>query len=335
MKNILITGGAGFIGTNLAAHYLKKNSHVTIYDNLYRPGVKANLDWLKSAFPTKKLTIKIADILDQPKLNQAVKNQHIIFHLAGQTAVTTSINKPRLDFEINALGTLNLLESIRRKNSKAILVTASTNKVYGNLSRLKLTTTKTRYRIRGKSSITETEPLDFYSPYGCSKGTADQYTRDYHRIYGLKTIVFRQSCIYGPNQLGVEDQGWLAHLTALAIKNQSLSIFGTGKQVRDVLYVSDLISAFDLAIKRISKTAGHIYNIGGGVGNTLSLLELIDLLEHLTGHKIKLKFYPQRPGDQQIYISDTAKAKKDFDWSPSTSPKTGVKLLYNWLHETL
>ncbi len=333
--NVLITGGAGFIGANLAAHYLGKKAKVTVYDNLHRPGVKKNITWLKKNYPSQYLTVKIADILNYRILEEAVKGQHIIFHMAGQTAVTTSIQDPMTDFELNARGTLNLLEAVRNNSPRAVVVTASTNKVYGNLDRLKLKENKTRYKVIGKATIDESEPLDFHSPYGCSKGTADQYTRDYSRIYGIKTIVFRQSCIYGTHQLGVEDQGWLAHFAAMSIKKKSINIFGNGKQVRDALYINDLIQAYDKAVTNINTTAGNIYNIGGGEDNTVSLLELITLLEKVSGEKINTKFFLERPGDQQVFISDNSKAKKDFKWKPTTSVEDGVEKLYYWLKESL
>lgn len=335
MKTVLITGGAGFIGTNTADTYLKKRHRVIIYDNLYRPGVEKNLAWIKKHQHRQNLTIVKADILDQKKLSASVKQANIIFHLAGQTAVTTSVSNPRLDFEFNALGTLNVLEAIRQHNPKAIIVTASTNKVYGNLSRLNISEAKTRYKVTGKQSVSETEPLDFYSPYGCSKGTADQYTRDYHRMYGLHTISFRQSCIYGPHQLGVEDQGWLAHFAASALSDRNITLFGSGKQVRDVLYVDDLVSAYDLAVQNITTTAGQVYNIGGGTKNTVSLLELITLLEKILNRPIITSLSTTRPGDQKVYISDITKATRHFGWRPSVSVADGVNHLVQWLQTSL
>lgn len=332
---ILITGGAGFIGANIASAYLKNGDNVTIYDNFYRPGVKSNVDWLQKEYPNHPLTIQESSILDVDQLKKSLKNQDVVFHMAGQTAVTTSVKNPEIDFEINARGTFNVLESVRQISPEAIVLTASTNKVYGNLSRLKIHEQVMRYQVTGKSSVDETEPLDFYSPYGCSKGTADQYTHDYYRIYGIKTIVFRQSCIYGTHQLGVEDQGWLAHFAASFIQDKPLSLFGSGKQVRDALYIDDLVSAYQIAVQKIDKTKGQIYNIGGGEDKTISLLELIVLLEKISGKKIPVEYKPERPGDQKIYISDVSKAQADFGWKPETSVEQGVTKLYKWLESVL
>lgn len=331
---VLVTGGAGFIGTNVVYSYLKKGAFVTVFDNLSRPGVKKNLSWLSETFPAKRLTTIIGDIRDQETVINAIKNQDIIFHLAGQTAVTTSLKNPSEDFNINARGTLNLLEAVRLYNPKAIVLNASTNKVYGELQNIKLREPPTRYTAK-TSGVSESHNLDFHSPYGCSKGTADQYTRDYHRIYGLNTIVFRQSCIYGPHQLGVEDQGWLAHFAASAIQKTPITIFGNGRQVRDVLYIDDLIKAYDQATTKIQKTKGEIYNIGGGPKYTLSLLELITLLEDNLKTKINYSIAPPRPGDQKYYVSNIKKAKSDFSWQPATSPEKGVDLLVRWLETFL
>jgi len=333
IQNILITGGAGFIGANTASYYLSKGNKVTLFDNLSRPGVKNNLNWLKKSFPRSLINVVIADVKDYTKLKKAVANQDIIFHFAGQTAVTTSIKNPRLDFEANALGTFNILEAIREKNPQAIFLYSSTNKVYGDLSRVNTSRRGKRYYSIESASIDESEILDFYSPYGCSKGAGDQYTHDYARIYGLKTIVFRQSCIYGAHQFGVEDQGWVAHFTALAIKNKLITIFGDGKQVRDLLYITDLVKACDKAVKNITTTSGQIYNIGGGINNSMSLLELIDYLQTLTNKKIKLKFTKARKGDQKIFISDIDKAQRDFSWSPKVGVKEGIQKLYQWLFQ--
>lgn len=333
--NILITGGAGFIGANVADHYLTAGHTVSVFDNLSRPGVSHNLDWLKASHPASRLRALVKDVRDDKALIQAVKNQDVVFHFAGQTAVTTSIKDPRLDFEINVLGTINLLEALRTQNPEAILLYSSTNKVYGDVSRVRTRKRQKRYYSVESPSIDESEKLDFYSPYGCSKGAGDQYVHDYARIYGLKTIVFRQSCIYGTHQFGVEDQGWLAHFTAQVIQNEPITIFGDGKQVRDILYITDLVRAFDQAVSKIDITAGEIYNMGGGIDNTVSLLELIDHLESLHGSKIKLKFKPSRQGDQKVFISNIDKAKRDLDWQPEVSASEGITLLYRWLKDYL
>jgi CDP-paratose 2-epimerase len=330
--NILITGGAGFIGSNLAAHHLKKGDKVTLYDNLSRPGVEQNLDWLLTL--KGKLVHINADINDVATLNIAVKKQHRIYHEAGQTAVTTSLTNPVHDFQVNALGTFHVVEAVRTQNPKATLIYASTNKVYGSLPGWQFKQSKTRYVPTKQAAVSETEPLDFHSPYGCSKGAGDQYVRDYARSYGLKTVVFRQSCIYGEHQLGVEDQGWLAHFAAQAIKGLPITIFGDGKQVRDVLYIGDLVEAYELAATHIDTTAGHIYNLGGGVDHTLSLLELIALLKKRLG-PVSVTMSKPRVGDQLYYVSNLAKAKHDFHWVPKISVETGVDRLVTWLQTAL
>ena len=331
---ILITGGAGFIGTNLADHYLSLGHHVTIYDNLSRPGVTANLDWIKSTHNQSHLGVIVADILDTKSLKQAVINQDIIFHQAGQTAVTTSLANPIQDFKVNAEGSFNLLEAIRLYNPKAKAIFASTNKVYGDLKELTYQEEASRYVCKPQS-ISESQNLDFHSPYGCSKGAADQYFLDYARSYNLNTIVFRQSCIYGEHQLGVVDQGWVAHFALQAINKQPLQIFGTGKQVRDILYINDLVQAYDLAISNINATRANAYNIGGGFDNSVSLIEVIQLLESELNSKIDLSFAKERIGDQKYYVSDTSKASHDFSWSPHTKVSTGLKQLITWLNKSI
>lgn len=331
MLRVLITGGAGFVGINTAVHYWKKGAEVTIFDNLSRKGTRINLEWLKKSY--QHVNTLIHDIRDAEAVTKAVKNQDLIFHFAGQVAVTTSVVNPRKDFEINTLGTLNVLEAIRKHNPQAILVYSSTNKVYGDLSMQKIKESTTRYEfVNLPHGVSESELLDFHSPYGCSKGAADQYVRDYARIYSLKTIVFRQSCIYGPHQFGVEDQGWVAWFLAAAILNKPITIYGNGKQVRDLLYIDDLINAYELAIKHIQTTSGQIYNLGGGAKNTISIWkEFGPLVEKLIGHKIKVTYRPTRPGDQPIFISDTRKAQTDFCWRPITKLEPGITILYNWL----
>jgi len=336
MKKILITGGAGFIGINLAYNLLtRKDNFVLIYDNLSRKGVENNLNWILS-FNFPNLKFVKGDIRDYKKLKEIIKNFDEIFHLAAQVAVTTSVENPLEDFEINALGTLYLLEAIRKNSSEAKIVFSSTNKVYGELLDLKLKEGKKKYYpIEKRNGIDEKTNLDFHSPYGCSKGTADQYIRDFHRIYGLKTVVFRQSCIYGPQQFGNEDQGWVAHFVIKAILEEKISIYGDGKQVRDILEVSDLISAYKLAIKKINKTKGQIYNIGGGKENTFSLLELIEYLEKKLNKKISLDFYDWRPGDQKIFISNNKKFIEDTGWDIKIDKFKGVNRLITWVERNI
>ncbi|MCX8082115.1 MAG: SDR family NAD(P)-dependent oxidoreductase [bacterium] len=335
-KKVLITGGAGFIGVNLANHLLANTDNfVVIYDNLSRNGVEYNLEWLKS-LKYKNMQFIKGDIRDYKKIKEVVKKCNEVYHLAAQVAVTSSVKEPVEDFEINATGTLYLLEAIRKQSPDAILIFASTNKVYGELLHIKLKECKTRYSFTGNlKGISENENLDFHSPYGCSKGTADQYVRDYYRIYGLKTIVFRQSCIYGAHQYGNEDQGWVAHFVIKSLLNKKINLYGDGKQVRDLLEIRDLINAYLLAINNIEKTKGEIYNIGGGIKNTFSLLELIEFLSKELRKDIDYKFFSWRPGDQKIFISDNTKLIKHVHWQPRISVKEGIKNLIGWAQENI
>ncbi len=334
MKKILITGGAGFIGTNLTAFLIRKGEKVKIFDNLSRKGTEKNLKWLKGL--KGDLRVIIGDVRNEKKVREAVKGVDIIYHLAAQVAVTSSVANPKEDFEINALGTLNLLEEMRKFSPESILLFSSTNKVYGETENIKVIRTKSRYQYQEPQfAVSEKQLMDFYSPYGCSKGAADQYVRDYSRIYGLRTIVFRQSCVYGPHQFGNEDQGWVAHFAISALKKKKITIYGDGKQVRDVLCIDDLISVFQLAIKNIAKTKGEVYNIGGGKGNVISLLEFIAKLEELIGKKISYTFSDWRPGDQKIYVSEIKKAKRDFNWEPKVKVDEGIKRLLRWIKGAL
>jgi len=334
-KKILITGGCGFIGTNAASYYLKKGYKVISFDNLSRPGAKQNLAWLKKQ-KGNFVFIK-GDIRDDKKLLEIFKKYKpdLVLALAAQVAMTTSVENPRYDFEVNALGTLNTLEALRNGYPKASLLFSSTNKVYGEMADIPVVEKKGRYIYKNIEGISEKYPLDFHGPYGVSKGTGDQYTIDYARIYGLNTVVFRQSCIYGPHQFGIEDQGWIAWFCNRHILDMPITIYGDGKQVRDTLFIDDLIRAYDLAVKNIKKTRGRAYNVGGGPNFSLSIYwELADLLEKISGKKYKdVSFSNWRPGDQKIYISDISKAKKDFGWSPKISPKEGVKKLYTWISQ--
>lgn len=336
---ILITGGAGFIGVNLAERLLGDGQGVTIIDNLSRRGSEHNLAWLQARHGTRLRFIH-GDIREAGLLDTVVPGHAVIYHLASQTAVTTSVRAPREDFEINALGTLNVLEAARHCTPPPIVVFASTNKVYGALEHLAIDEQATRYTLRDlPAGIDETQPLDFHSPYGCSKGAADQYVRDYQRIYGLPTVVFRQSCIYGPRQMGVEDQGWVAWFVIAALTGRPITIYGTGKQVRDLLYIDDLVEALLLAVSHIAVTAGQIYNIGGGAANAISVWwELQPLLEAMLQQPLPApRFEPWRPGDQPIFVADTRKALRDFGWQPRTSITDGLQRLVAWAraHRTL
>lgn len=335
MKKLLITGGAGFIGTNTCLYFLKKGYEVTIFDNLVRKGADINLKSVKKQFP-KVLFVK-GDMRNPQDISRVVKNKDIIIHLAGQVAVTTSVKEPKEDFEINVIGTTNLLEAVRMYNPKAVLLYASTNKVYGDLSIDLLKERTSRYKYKNtqlKNGIPETYPLNFHSPYGCSKGSADQYVLDYARTFGINTIVFRQSCIYGPYQFGIEDQGWIAWFLLAVMFNKNITIYGDGKQVRDILFVDDLVNAYESAIKNIKKTRGQVYNIGGGLKNSISIWsEFKPILENLFSRKIVVKYEDSRIGDQKIYISNIKKAKKDFGWYPKVGVRDGIKKLYYWINK--
>lgn len=328
---LLITGGAGFIGSNLAAYHLRRGSAVTIYDNLSRSGTADNLAWLKS-LDGDRLEVVIADIRDFDRLRAAVAGARVVYHLAAQVAVTTSVTDPRLDFEINCLGTFNVVEAVRQAASHPVLVYSSTNKVYGGMEQVAVVKQGQRYGYRDyPQGISEESPLDFHSPYGCSKGAGDQYVRDYARIYDLPAVVFRQSCIYGPRQFGNEDQGWVAHFIISAVLGRPLTIYGDGCQVRDVLHVDDLVAAFETAVGRIDKAAGQVYNTGGGADNTMSLLELLAHLETKLGRKVDVAYDRWRPGDQKVYVSDIGKLKRGLGWKPQVSAAQGIDHLYAWV----
>lgn len=334
MKRILITGGVGFIGTNAAAYFLNKGYHVTAIDNFSRKGSRANANWLLNEFKNEPRLeiIKIDVTRDISKLFRIISETDVILHAAAQVAVTTSIENPFLDFEINLKGTLNVLEAARASARVTAFIFTSTNKVYGSLKDISFIEEATRYAYRDKpEGISEKEPLDFHSPYGCSKGAADQYVRDYHRIYGVPTIVFRQSCVYGPHQFGIVDQGWIAHISTFFLLNKPITIYGNGKQVRDILCVEDLNEAFYLAVKNINQTKGKIYNIGGGNKNTISVLELIVFLEKFLNKKVNVKFDKMRDGDQLVYISDTTKAFEDFNWKPKIDREQGLNKIIEWI----
>lgn len=331
-KKIVITGGAGFIGINAANYFLNKKYEVTIIDNFSRKGTRENVRWLLQK-KHKQLKIVEADVVkDKKLLSTLFDNSDLVLHFAAQVAVTTSVDDPVHDFEVNARGTLNVLEALRKLKNPPVLIYSSTNKVYGDLNREELIETKTRYKfVNKKHGISEDQPLDFKSPYGCSKGSADQYVHDYHVIYGLKTVVFRQSCIYGTQQFGIEDQGWISWFIIAFLLGNTVRIYGDGKQVRDLLYIEDLIRAYDLAFQNIEKTNGQIYNIGGGVKNTSSVWpELQPILEKIFKKKLHVEFHNERPGDQKIFIADIRKAKKDFDWTPNVGIEEGVKRLFIW-----
>lgn len=330
---MLITGGVGFIGVNSATHFLRKGYAVTIFDNFSRRGVDLNMRFLEKEFSDKCKVIKGDIRTDSAVLEKLAEDTDVILHLAAQVAVTTSVTDPRTDFDCNALGTFNVLEAARKSKTKPILLYASTNKVYGGLEHRKVTEGMDRYTFAdGIEGVTETEPLDFHSPYGCSKGAADQYVHDYARLYGLRTVVLRQSCIYGPHQFGVEDQGWVAWFLIAAMLKRPVQIYGNGKQVRDVLFVQDLVNLYDLAIQHISIASGQVYNVGGGPSNALSLLHFLSILEKKLKLPLQYSFADWRPGDQPIFISDNTKASRDLGWSPMVGMEDGFAKLLEWMN---
>ncbi|HOO76626.1 MAG TPA: SDR family NAD(P)-dependent oxidoreductase [bacterium] len=332
---VLITGGAGFIGCNAAARALERGDEVAVLDDLSRRGSELNLEWLKTLGSFAFLPVDVRDY-KEVRAVFAGGRFDVVLHLAAQVAVTTSVADPRTDFEINALGTFNLLEAARESGHRGALIFSSTNKVYGNLDDMPVEPAETRYRFAGsRTAVSEAQPLDFHSPYGCSKGAADQYVRDYARMYGLKTVVMRQSCIYGPRQFGIEDQGWVAWFIIALLTGRRITVFGDGRQVRDVLFMDDLLDSFDAAVRRIDRCAGKMFNVGGGPGNTVSLREFLKILEELSGRSVPVSSSDWRPGDQKIYVSDIARARDELDWAPRVGVREGVARLYRWVEENL
>ncbi|MEA3351646.1 MAG: GDP-mannose 4,6-dehydratase [Chloroflexota bacterium] len=333
-KHFLISGGAGFIGSNYVDRLLTRGERVTVYDNLSRAGAASNVAWLKDSHGRGSFQLVVGDTRDAALLATVARNADVIVHLAGQVAVTTSVLHPREDFEANALGTFNLLEAARLSERNPIVLYASTNKVYGGMEGVSVVEGETSYSYAHlPQGVPETQPLDFHSPYGCSKGAGDQYVRDYQRIYDLPTVILRQSCIYGPRQFGIEDQGWVAWFVIAAALGKPITIYGDGKQVRDVLFVDDLLNAYDAAIKHIDVAAGQVYNIGGGPENTLSIWrEFGPLLEDMLGKNIPVTRADWRPGDQHIYVSDIRKAERELGWRPKIGVETGIRRLFDWVN---
>jgi CDP-paratose 2-epimerase len=334
-KHYLVTGGAGFIGSNYVHRLIKRGEKVTIYDNLSRGGAPRNLEWLKKEFGENSFNLIVGDIKDDKKITEAAKNADVIIHLAGQVAVTTSVTNPRDDFESNALGTFNVLEAARASGRNPIFIYASTNKVYGGMEDVELYEEPTRWRYKDLvNGCPETQPLDFHSPYGCSKGTGDQYVRDYARMYDLPTVVFRQSCIYGPRQFGIEDQGWVAWFIIAAVMRKDITVYGDGKQVRDILHVDDLMNAYDLAVEKIDVAKGQVYNMGGGPDNVMSIwAEFGPKLEKYIGETIEVARGDWRPGDQKVFYADISKAEKELGWQPTINVERGVQMLFDWVKE--
>lgn len=337
-KPILVTGGAGFIGTNVAVKLLEQGEQVVIVDNLSRSGVDNNLKWLKDTYG-KRVHINIADVRNSYGIKPVIRKSGGIFHFAGQVAVTTSLTAPVNDFEINTKGTLNILEAIKSMDHLPPMIFTSTNKVYGGLDDLSLVLNGKQYEpeseVIRESGINENTQLDFHSPYGCSKGAAEQYVRDYTRIYNIPAVVFRMSCIYGPHQYGCRDQGWVTHFMIQALRGDPITIYGDGNQVRDILFVEDLVDAFQLAMQNMPSLSGQIFNIGGGPKNAVSLLQVIEKIQDLHNEKIDVRFEDWRPGDQKYYVTDYTKFEKATGWNPKFDVDTGLELLFNWLKKNL
>jgi CDP-paratose 2-epimerase len=333
-RHVLVTGGAGFIGTNLAARLVDDGRRVLVLDSLGRPGVERNLRWLKATCGDR-LDCTIADIRDAGALREALAGAEAVFHLAAQVAVTTSLEEPVEDFEVNLQATVTLLEELRRLRRSVPLLYTSTNKVYGTLPDVHLARIGERWepldRQLREHGVSEQQPLDFCTPYGCSKGAAEQYVLDYADIYGLPTIVLRMSCIYGPHQHGTEDQGWVAHFLLQALAREPVTIYGDGAQVRDVLYVSDLVDAMLRLEEDADRLAGTAFNVGGGASNTLSLLELVRLIEELEEERPRIVFAGERAGDQRWYVSDTTRLQRATGWRPLVGVEDGVASLHRWL----
>ncbi len=340
MTKVLITGCAGFIGCHLTRRFLEQNATITGIDNLSRKGGAANLQWLQ-AQAGGRLHFYQEDIRNFDRVVQVFRQEgpfDLVIHEAGQVAVTTSVANPREDFEINALGTFNLLEATRLFSSEAFFEFASTNKVYGGMEEVGIVQHSGRYTYAGlPEGVSEDCLLDFHSPYGCSKGAADQYVRDYHRIFGMRTVVLRQSCIYGTRQFGIEDQGWVAWFTIASLLKKPITIYGDGKQVRDVLWIDDLVDAYEQLYRNADRVAGEIFNVGGGPANTLSLLELVQFLadEGLLSGTPAIGDW--RAGDQRVFVANIDKIHRAIGWRPKTSPQQGVQHLARWAvaNETL
>lgn len=330
-KRVLITGGAGFVGCNAAHYFGERNWSVTVLDNLSRAGTDKNLEWLKGE---TEFDFAKADVRDRRAVDEIVSSGKFeaVIHLAAQVAVTTSVTDPRADFEANALGTFNMLDAVRRYCPEAPFVFASTNKVYGKIAGASSELRDGRYAYTNRPhGIPESEPLDFLSPYGCSKGAADQYVLDFARIYKIPATSFRQSCIYGPRQFGVEDQGWVAWFAIASLLGRDITIYGDGKQVRDVLHVDDLVRAYEMAIRSPEQITGQAFNVGGGPERLLSLLDLIAILEKRLGKKIPLRWDDWRPGDQEVYVSDIRKLKGALSWKPEVDAEAGLAQLIDWV----
>jgi CDP-paratose 2-epimerase len=334
MTRALVTGGAGFIGTNLANRLLEEGERVRVVDNLSRPGVERNLRWLRRRHG-ERLEVLVGDLCEPGMAASAVRGVEAVFHLAAQVAVTTSLEDPVLDFDVNLIGTINVLEAARTQRRPPAVLFTSTNKVYGGLEDVELRATGRRYEpveeaIR-RNGISEARRLDFCTPYGCSKGAADQYVLDYAKSFGLRAAVFRMSCIYGPHQCGNEDQGWVAHFALSAMEGRPITLYGDGRQVRDVLFAEDLVEAFLLAREEIDELSGRAYNMGGGPANAVSLLDVVERLGELRGEAPEVSFGDWRQGDQRYYVTDARRFGADTGWRPRVDAEEGIGRLYEWL----
>lgn len=329
----VITGGAGFIGCHAAARFHAAGDHVVVVDNLGRRGAEENLAWLHDQGVTDFVRADVRDAAAMAALLGRHADATCVLHLAAQVAVTTSVTDPRHDFETNALGTFNVLEAVRTAaGGRPAVLYASTNKVYGGMEQIRIEDQGDRYAYADyPEGIDEQAPLDFHSPYGCSKGAGDQYVIDYARIYGMKTVAFRQSCIYGTRQFGIEDQGWIAWFCVAATTGKPFTIFGDGKQIRDALYVDDLLDAYEAALARIDTVKGQAFNVGGGPANTLSLNELVGHLERAFGRRFDVPYGPWRPGDQRVFVADVARARRSLDWAPKVGIREGIDQLLGWV----
>ena len=332
-RPILITGGAGFIGCNIAARLASEGHEVRVYDALSRPGVERNLAWLKQRHASKIATI-VGDVRDEDELVRAAADVKAVFHMAAQVAVTTSLADPREDFEINVKGTINVLDAVRVRRDRVPVIFASTNKVYGDFADLEFASNGDRYEPQGplrETGIDESRPLDFHTPYGCSKGAADQYVLDYCRSFDIPSVVFRMSCIYGQRQMGTEDQGWVAHFLIRAIEGRPITLYGDGRQVRDILDVSNAVDAYVSALSRIERVRGSVFNLGGGAANAISLLQLTNEIRHIVGRDIDIRFEDWRPGDQRWFVANSAAASAALGLGAPTEWRTGVARLADWL----
>lgn len=333
---LLITGGCGFLGSNLAAEALRRGDELVVFDNLSRLGSTDNLTWLRSQGDFRHVHGDIRNANDVTRLVQDFQ-PNAIFHLAGQVAMTTSIANPRLDFEINAMGSHNLLEAVRQHAPEAAVIYSSTNKVYGDLEQYTYRETETRYEcIEYPRGFDEKTPLDFHSPYGCSKGAADQYMLDYARIFGLKTVVFRHSSMYGGRQFATHDQGWIGWFCQQAFDVQQgvtnvFTISGTGKQVRDVLHADDMIRLYYSAISHIDNALGKAFNVGGGIASSLSIIELLLRLELLIDNQLRYEKLPARQSDQRVFVADTTKAAQLLGWKPEVTSEIGIARMFEWV----